>query len=145
MISHLVQYLVLKHFNNLITKYIYVKLNTTCKGLFQEYSFNLLTEKPKLDHTNKRGGKRVNNSVVNDNKRVSSNEDENEDDDDEDIDEDEEEDKKSRKTSESNDKFSPAMLGLLRVGDNFPKKEKKEPVLLNRRGMVRQSNHLYLF
>ncbi|KAK6618174.1 hypothetical protein RUM44_002625 [Polyplax serrata] len=107
---------------------------------------NRIQKKPKLDHTNKRGGKRVNNSVVNDNKRVSSNEDENEDDDDEDIDEDEEEDKKSRKTSESNDKFSPAMLGLLRVGDNFPKKEKKEPVLLNRRGMpprIRKKNRLF--
>lgn len=80
----------------------------------------------------------MNNSVVHESKRVSSNEEENEDEDEDGDMEDDDEDKKSRKNSESNDsKFSPAMLGLLRVGDNFPKKEKKEPVLLNRRGMVR--------
>ena len=79
----------------------------------------------------------MSNNAVND-KKMSSNEEENEDEDEDgDVEDEEDEGKKSRKSSESNDsKFSPAVLGLLRVGDNFPKKEKKEPVLLNRRGMV---------
>lgn len=83
--------------------------------------------------------KKINNSVINENKRISSNEDDNEDDEDDDTEGNNSEDSKSRKNSECSDsKFSPAMLGLLRVGDHIPKREKKEPVVLNRRGMVLQ-------
>lgn len=81
----------------------------------------------------------MNNTVIKQEK-VSSNEEEN-DEDEEDVEEEEDEDSrggKSRKTSENSTdaKFNPAMLGLLRVGDDLPKKEKKEPIQLNRRGMV---------
>ncbi|EEB20391.1 lin-9, putative [Pediculus humanus corporis] len=108
---------------------------------------NKMPKRSKIDHSHKRGNKKMSNNAIND-KKMSSNEEENEDEDEDgDVEDEEDEGKKSRKSSESNDsKFSPAVLGLLRVGDNFPKKEKKEPVLLNRRGMpprIRKKNRLF--
>ncbi|KAL0267632.1 UNVERIFIED_CONTAM: hypothetical protein PYX00_009847 [Menopon gallinae] len=94
----------------------------------------------------KRNNKKVNNTVLKQ-ERMSSNEEDN--DEDEDLEEDDDDDrgKKSRKNSENSDsKFDPAMLGLLRVGDDLPKKEKKEPIQLNRRGMpprIRKKNRLF--
>ena len=126
------------------------------RNLFREKIFNnlknsfsflvcnifIFSEKVKMPG-NKKLIKKVNNTVIK-KEKLSSNEEENEEEEDE-IDEEDDQDEekedneesKSRKNSESSDaKFNPAMLGLLRVGDDFPKKEKKEPIMLNRRGMV---------
>lgn len=94
----------------------------------------LLLGRSKIAH--KKNNKKVNNTVLKQ-ERISSNEEDNDEDDDLDDEDEDDRGKKSRKNSENSDsKFDPAMLGLLRVGDDLPKKEKKEPIQLNRRGMV---------